>query len=143
MKLVAKCLVKKLSYACEKCTVNEQLKKDFERHLLLPVCLKEYSFQGQEMFLMKAELLGSTSLDLLDGKAQVFLETGMNISNLIINGLLKVRDLMESVGIYDFILPEFSTLCGTVYSQDGTFSGGYIKREGILPAFLKKNKESL
>lgn len=138
MKLVAKCLVKKLSYACEKCEINEKLKKDFENHLLLPVCLKEYSFTSESLFLMKAEILGNGSKAFLNHKARLFLETGMDIGNFILNGLSKMRELMLSMDIYDFILPEFGVFCGTKYSEDGTFSGGFLKREGILPAYLKK-----
>ena len=144
MKIVAKCLVKKMSYACNKCSINDALRKDFENHLLLPICLKEYSFPREDLLLMKGEILGSTSISFLMGKSKLFLETGLDIGEMVMNGLKKVNELMHSMDIYDIILPEYGVFCGTKYSEDGTFSGGFLKKEGILPAYIKnKNKEFL
>ena len=141
MKLVAKCLIKELPYACARCKVNDELKKDFEKHLLLPVCLKEYSFDSEEMFLLKAEILGNSSLSFLKKKGKIVMETGYDIGDLILKGFSKIKELMDSMEIYDIILPTYGVFCGTKYMEDGTFSGGLLKKEGILPAYLKSIKE--
>ena len=139
MKIVAKCLVKNLPYACKNCHVDNELKGAYESKLLLPICLKEYSFaNNDELYLLKSEIIGGNAMDFFEGKAKIFSETGIDISRYIINGLKKIKSLILSTDIYDVILPDYGILCGKKFIEDGTFSGGILHNAGILPEFLKK-----
>ncbi len=138
MKLVAKCLVSNLPHSCPYCRVNEELKKDYTRHLLIPICLKEYGYDTQELYFQAGELFGGNGADLLAGKALFLLENGMDMTIPVIEGLEKIKKLMDSMDVYEIILPKISSLCGTKYIYDGTFGGGFFEGKGILPSYLEK-----
>jgi hypothetical protein len=137
MKLIAKCLVTKLSYGCKYCKTNERLKDRYLKHLLIPVCLKEYAYNRKELYFLAGELFGGDGKAFVEGKAKYYLENGIETASLIADGLNKIEKLMDSMGVYEIILPRISSLCGTEYISDGTFQAGFIKGKGILPAFLE------
>ncbi len=138
MKLAAKCLIADFPHKCKYCSFVPSLKNDYQKRLLIPFCFKEYSYSSDEMFLFNEEIVGGDGNDVLSGKARVLFENGIDVSSMIKDGLQKIIRLMDSMEVYDIILPANNTLCGTTFIADGTFSGGYIRGDSIMTAYLKK-----
>jgi uncharacterized protein YbbK (DUF523 family) len=137
MKLVSACL---LGVNCNfegKNWLNTQLKEEFARGGLFPVCPEVLG--GLSVPRVPAEIVGGDGSDVLAGKAKVLNMQGVDVTAHFLKGANTALAIAKSVGAKEALLIEKSPSCGCGKIFDGSFSDKFIVGDGVTAALLKKN----
>ena len=86
----------------------------------------------------KTEIRGGTGKDVLNGKARVFDENGVDVTDKFIMGAYKALDIAKKNNIKETILKSKSPSCGIGEIYDGSFTGKLINGDGVTTALLKR-----
>ncbi|MBA7654382.1 hypothetical protein ES703_62260 [subsurface metagenome] len=128
MKLCSACL---LGIKCRydgKSKLNKKAIKLSKKEILIPVC---------------PEQMGglSTPREIAEKKkGKVITKSGKDVTLNFKKGAREVFKIAKLLGIKKAILKQRSSSCGCGKIYDGTFSGKFIKGDGVTAALLKRNK---
>jgi uncharacterized protein YbbK (DUF523 family) len=86
-----------------------------------------------------AQIVGGTGEDVLDGKAKVMTEDGVDVTVQFRKGAEQALKMAQLVGAKEAILKERSPSCGSTMIYDGTFSKGKRPGDGVTAALLKRH----
>ncbi|ASS74468.1 hypothetical protein CIG75_05325 [Tumebacillus algifaecis] len=86
-----------------------------------------------------AEIVGGTGEDVLDGKAKVLTNQGVDVTDQFLKGAQQALKMAQLVGAQEAILKERSPSCGSALVYDGTFSGDKRPGDGVTSALLKRH----
>ena len=137
MKLVSACL---LGVNCNyeaKNWLNPQLREEFLRGRLFPVCPEVLG--GLSVPRVPAEIVGGDGSDVLEGKARVMNMDGVDVTNQFVESAKRTLRIAQSVGAKEALLIEKSPSCGLGKIFDGTFTEKFKAGDGVTVAMLKKN----
>jgi uncharacterized protein YbbK (DUF523 family) len=137
MKLVSACL---LGIKCNfegKDFKNEKVVNEFHEGNLYPVCPEIIG--GLTSPRIPAEIINGDGNDVLENKAIVKNEQGIDVTEKFVQGAYKVLEIAKTLKIKEAILIEKSPSCGTDEIFDGTFSFKFKKGDGVTSALLKRN----
>ena len=137
MKLVSACLIGvNCNFEGRNC-LNLKLFEEFAMSDLFPVCPEVLG--GLPIPRVPAEIKGGDGSDVLNGKAKVVNEKGVNVTSEFLRGASEVLRIAQSIGAKEALLTEKSPSCGCGVIFDGTFSNKFIDGDGVTAALLKKN----
>ncbi len=137
MNLVSACL---LGVNCNfeaKNWLNPQLREEFLRGELFPVCPEVLG--GLSVPRVPAEIVGGDGSDVLEGKAKVMNMEGVDATAQFVEGAKRTLRIAQSVGAKEALLIEKSPSCGCGKIFDGTFTEKFKTGDGVTAALLKKN----
>ncbi len=137
MRLVSACL---LGVNCNfegKNWFNPQLFEEFMKGGLFPVCPEVLG--SLPVPRTPAEIVGGSGLDVLNGKAKVVSEKGVDVTSQFLKGACEVLRIAQAVGADEALLTEKSPSCGCGVIFDGSFSDKFVDGDGVTAALLKKN----
>lgn len=86
-----------------------------------------------------AEIIGGSGADVLDGKARVMTNQGVDVTEQFIAGAQHTLDLAKKARATFVILKENSPSCGSSYIYDGSFQGKKKTGDGVTSALLKRH----
>jgi uncharacterized protein YbbK (DUF523 family) len=86
-----------------------------------------------------AEILNGIGKDVLENSADVFTNTGKNVTAEFVAGANHALALAESKECKMAILTEKSPSCGSSVTYDGSFTGVLITGSGVTAALLQQN----
>lgn len=106
---------------------------------IIRFCPEEFSFgTPREM----CDIHGGTGFDVLDGKAKVLTESGIDWSDGMIRGAEKMLELAKKENIELAVLMDISAACGSQVIYDGNRFGTAKKYQigaGVCAALLMRN----
>jgi uncharacterized protein YbbK (DUF523 family) len=137
MKLVSACLVGIRCNFEGKSFLNEECLNEFKNGNYFPVCAEVMG--GLETPRIPAEIIGGDGNDVLEDKARVIREDGIDVTDEFIKGAKKVLEIANALKIKEAVLVEKSPSCGNGTIFDGTFSFKFKRGDGVTAALLKKN----
>ena len=85
-----------------------------------------------------AEIQDGDGHDVLDGRARVTDEHGVDVTDNYLQGASKARDAVRAAGARLAILKARSPSCGCGETYDGTFSHTLRAGDGVTAAMLKR-----
>ncbi len=107
-------------------------------HFFIPLCAEQLG--GLPTPRLPAEIEeGYTSKDVLDGKAKIVNQGGVDVTKQFIKGAKEVLKICKRFNITHAILQDRSPSCGYTKVYDGTFKNNLIVGNGILTELLKEN----
>ncbi len=86
-----------------------------------------------------AETVGGDGKRVLLGQANVFEDTGADVTELFVEGARKALAFAKKQQVGIAILTDGSPSCGSTYVYDGSFTGGQIPGTGVTAELLKQN----
>lgn len=86
-----------------------------------------------------AEIVGGSGEDVLDGKARVITDQGVDVTEQFIAGAEYTLHLAKEAGATFVILKENSPSCGSTYIYDGSFQSKKVTGDGVTSALLKRH----
>ncbi|MBA2710938.1 MAG: DUF523 domain-containing protein [Tatlockia sp.] len=86
-----------------------------------------------------SEITHGTANDVLKGKATVFTNTGIDITDAFIKGAFKALSLAKKFNIKIAILKKDSPSCGNTTVFDGSFTGKIVSGSGVTAQLLNDN----
>lgn len=87
-----------------------------------------------------AEIAAGGNADgVLMGTAQVFEDSGRDISDTFVAGARRALDVAQSRGCRYALLTDGSPSCGSSFIYDGSFTGARREGTGVVTALLKQN----
>lgn len=137
MKLVSACL---LGVNCNfeaKNWLNPQLREEFLRGELFPVCPEVLG--GLSVPRVPAEIVGGDGSDVLEGEAKVMNMEGVDVTAQFVEGAKRTLQIAQAVGAKEALFIEKSPSCGLGKIFDGTFTERFKAGDGVTAALLKKN----
>ena len=87
----------------------------------------------------RAEILDGTGDDVLDGKARVVTEGGVDVTDAYVRGAERALEAARKAGATAAILKSRSPSCGTGQIYDGSFEGELRQGDGVTAALLRRN----
>ena len=89
--------------------------------------------------LFRSEIKNGTGEDVLNGKAKVFDENGLDVTAEFLKGAYNALDIAKKYNIKEAILKSKSPSCGVSKIYDGNFRGRLIDGDGVTAALFKRN----
>jgi uncharacterized protein YbbK (DUF523 family) len=86
-----------------------------------------------------AETVGGDGRLVLIGQAQVFEDTGADVTGQFVEGANKALAVAKKNQVQIAILTDGSPSCGSTYVYDGQFTGETIAGQGVTAALLEQN----
>lgn len=86
-----------------------------------------------------AEIIGGDGEDVLDNKAKVIDQTGMDVTEVFLKGAYAALNKAQEIGATMVVLKENSPSCGSSYIYNGKFNGEIIPGMGVTAALLKRH----
>lgn len=86
-----------------------------------------------------AQIVGGTGEDVLDGRAKVVTDGGVDVTDQFVKGAQEALRLAQLAGAKVAVLKERSPSCGSSLIYDGSFSGGKMPGNGVTAALLKRH----
>ena len=86
-----------------------------------------------------AEIVGGNGADVLNGTAQVYEQTGKNVTQAYIDGAYHTLKIVKNHHITHVVLKENSPSCGSGFIYNGAFTGTKIQRIGVTTALLQQH----
>ncbi|PFN76437.1 hypothetical protein COJ85_32760 [Bacillus sp. AFS076308] len=86
-----------------------------------------------------AEIIGGNGGDVLDGKAKVVNQSGMDVTEQFVKGAYVTLRSAQELNATVVILKENSPSCGSSMIYNGEFKGEKIIGEGVTAALLRRN----
>lgn len=117
--------------------LNPAIKNLVDKKLALAVCPEVLA--GRPIPRPKTEIRYGSGEDVLDGKARVYDEDGLDVTAEFVKGAYKALEIAKKNNVTKVILKSKSPSCGIGRIYDGSFSGKLINSNGVLAALLKKN----
>ncbi len=129
--LISACLLGLKTRYNREAALSEEAKAAAVGRYLLPVCPEQLS--GLPTPRPRAEIVGGTGADVLDGKAKVMDENGTDVTQFYLDGANKTLAIARLNGSKEIILKEKSPACGVtrICSGNETVSGN-----GVTTALL-------
>jgi uncharacterized protein YbbK (DUF523 family) len=87
----------------------------------------------------RAEIVDGDGRDVLEGRARVVTEAGMDVTEAYLAGARSALDAAQEAGAMTAILKARSPSCGKGVVYDGTFSGTQRAGIGVTAALLEAN----
>jgi uncharacterized protein YbbK (DUF523 family) len=87
---------------------------------------------------LPAEIQGGDGQDVLEGRAKVVRQDGVDITEAFIKGAHQALSLARKVGAKKAILKARSPSCGVTFIHDGSFTGALREGMGVTAALLKR-----
>jgi uncharacterized protein YbbK (DUF523 family) len=87
---------------------------------------------------LPAEIQGGDGQDVLEGRAKVVRQDGVDITEAFIKGAHQALSLARKVGAKKAILKARSPSCGVTFIHDGSFTGALREGMGVVAALLKR-----
>jgi uncharacterized protein YbbK (DUF523 family) len=87
---------------------------------------------------LPAEIQGGDGQDVLEGRAKVVRQGGVDITEAFIKGAHQALSLARKVGAKKAILKARSPSCGVTFIHDGSFTGALREGMGVTAALLKR-----
>ncbi|AGL03350.1 DUF523 domain-containing protein [Desulfoscipio gibsoniae] len=112
------------------------LRKLVEEGKAIPVCPEVLG--GLSVPRDPNEIIGGNGFDVLDGKAKVLTNRGVDTTAAFVKGAAEVLAIAQKKGARVAVLKERSPSCGSTMIYDGTFSGRRIPGCGCTAALLVK-----
>jgi uncharacterized protein YbbK (DUF523 family) len=137
MKLVSACLIGVNCNFEGKNWLNPKLFEAFKNGDLFPVCPEVLG--GLSVPRIPAEIQNGSGLEVLNGKAKVLNETGVEVTNEFVKGAFVVLEIAKSIGADEAFFTERSPSCGCGRIFNGSFSNQFTEGDGVACALLKKN----
>jgi uncharacterized protein YbbK (DUF523 family) len=137
MKLVSACL---LGISCNfegASWPHPGLLEEFRKGGLFPVCPEVLG--GLPVPRTPAEIQGGTGSDVIEGRAKVVAENGVDVTAAFLSGAQEALKIATAVGAHEALLTERSPSCGCGLIFDGSFSFKFKAGDGVTAALLKKN----
>jgi len=111
---------------------------DFVKHRkAIPFCPEQAG--GLPTPRYPAEIVGGNGYDVLDGKAKVINEKGLDVTKEFIKGAEETLKLAKLLHAAEVILKSKSPSCGSSLIYDGSFKGRLIPGPGVTTALLMRN----
>lgn len=110
------------------------LRRLVEEGLAIPVCPEVLG--GLPVPRAPHEIVGGNGFDVLDGKAQVKNDRGVDNTAAFMRGAARVLAVAQKKGVRGAILKERSPSCGSKMIYDGTFTKQRIPGCGCTAALL-------
>lgn len=107
-----------------------------ERGEVVPLCAEVLG--GLDTPRRPAEIVGGDGDDVLDGRARVLDDTGVDVSAAFVTGAERVARRAVEVGATHAVLQERSPSCGCGRIYDGSFGGVLIEGSGVTAAALRR-----
>ncbi len=85
-----------------------------------------------------AEISGGDGRDVLEGKARVLREDGVDVTEAFVRGAFRALALAQRLGARRAILKARSPSCGVSSIHDGSFTGALREGMGVTAALLWK-----
>ena len=101
--------------------------------LLCPEILAGFSIPRDRI-----EIKGGDGEDVLDSKAKVFTERGLDVTENILKAAKVILDFCKQAKVKKAIFKERSPSCGKNFIYDGSFSGKIIKGKGVVTALFQR-----
>ena len=136
MKLVSACLVGIRCRYDGGSKPNKEIIKMFKEGKLIPLCPEQLG--GLTTPREPAELMGD-GLEVLEGEARVLTKSGKDVTAQFLRGAKETLKIVKLLGIKEAILKQRCPSCGCGLIYDGSFTGKFIKRDGVTAALLKLN----
>lgn len=86
-----------------------------------------------------AQIVGGTGADVLDGKAKVITDQGVDVTAAFVRGAQEALRMAQLVGAQEAILKERSPSCAATQIFDGTFTKGKRPGQGVTAALLTRH----
>ncbi len=115
---------------------NPEIKEMVDKNLAIVVCPEVLG--GRSSPRTKTEIRGGAGADVLDAKAEVLDENGVDVTDEFIRGAYKALDIAKKNNIKEIILKPKSPSCGIGRIYDGSFTGKLINGDGVTTALLKR-----
>jgi uncharacterized protein YbbK (DUF523 family) len=116
--------------------LEPKIKDLVDKKLAMPVCPEVLG--GRPIPRTKTEIRGGSGGDVLDGKAKIFDENGLDVTVQFLKGAYKALEIAKRHNIKEAILKSKSPSCGIGTIYDGSFKGNLIDGDGITAALLKR-----
>ena len=107
-----------------------------ERYTLVPVCPEQLG--GASTPRPAAEISGGTGADVLDGRARVLTEEGVDVTGIYLCAASQVLAIARLTGATSAVLKARSPSCGVGTMYDGTFSHSLRSGSGVTAALLAR-----
>lgn len=86
----------------------------------------------------RAEIVGGDGYDVLDGRARVVTDTGVDVTAAYIAGASEVLATAEAIGANRAVLQDGSPSCGSSRINDGSFTKTRRPGAGVAAAMLDR-----
>ncbi len=86
-----------------------------------------------------AETVGGDGKMVLLGKAKVFEDTGLDVTEMFVDGAKKALEYAKNNNVRIAILTDGSPSCGSTYVYDGHFKGGTTPGKGVTAELFEQN----
>ena len=83
-----------------------------------------------------AEIRGGTAADVVAGRAQVFEDTGNDVTSLFLKGAEMAVEVAREQGVVAAVLTDGSPSCGSTFQFSGNFDGETIPGRGVVTELL-------
>ncbi|MEN6325937.1 MAG: DUF523 domain-containing protein [Syntrophomonas sp.] len=117
--------------------LNPYFRRLMEEKMLIPVCPELLA--GLSIPRRPSEIIGGSGNDVLDGKARVINNEGIDLSQHFLTGAQKTLQTARESNADMVVLKSRSPSCGVGQIYDGTFSGNLRAGDGVTAALLKKH----
>lgn len=117
--------------------LNPYFRKLMEEKILIPVCPELLA--GLPIPRCPSEIIGGSGNDVLDSKARVINNEGIDLSQHFLTGAQKTLQTAQEANADMVILKSRSPSCGVGQIYDGTFKGILRAGDGVTTALLKKH----
>ncbi|MDR4947368.1 DUF523 domain-containing protein [Neobacillus cucumis] len=137
MILVSSCLVGlEVRYNGTHC-LNEKIQEMIEKKQAVTICPELLG--GLSIPREPAEIIGGDGGDVLEGKAKVVTQSGINVTEQFVKGAYSALSTAQEMDATVVVLKENSPSCGSTMIYKGDFSGNKINGEGVTAALLRRN----
>ncbi|MGI8908710.1 MAG: DUF523 domain-containing protein [Candidatus Sumerlaeaceae bacterium] len=137
MKIIGSCLIGVCATWRGGSNIGLDFQQMMERGELLPVCPEQLG--GLPTPRPPAEIIGGSGEDVLDGRARVLTQQGVDVTENYLRGAREVLRLAQMIRAEQVILKERSPSCASREIYDGTFSGTLRGGCGVTTALLRRN----
>lgn len=144
MKLISACLVGincKYDGKNNLSDLDPEILGEYKQGKLIPVCPEQLG--GLSTPRIPAQIQNASGEDVLDGKAKILTEKGINLTEQFIKGAKEVLKIAKALNIKEAIFKQRSPSCGCGQIYDGTFTKTVKEGNGITTALLKRNNISV
>jgi uncharacterized protein YbbK (DUF523 family) len=86
----------------------------------------------------RTEIQGGSGKDVLDGRAVICDENGLDVTEEFLRGAHAALDIAMKFGIKEALLKSKSPSCGVHRIYDGSFKGHLVPGDGVTAALLKE-----
>lgn len=86
-----------------------------------------------------AEIVGGDGHDVLDGRARVVDDTGLDVTEAFLEGAGRALEAARRAGCTEALLMARSPSCGRGRVYDGTFTGELRDGDGVTAALLERH----